>query len=81
MYASLGIKMKNFLERIKQLSAQVFHVPTADELALVELAEAQRQLLAMQTARDYSTRMVDYNKDRIRRLTAHIKKTDTEEQA
>ena len=68
--------MKNLLLHLTVAAKRVFHTPSADELALLELAEAQRELLAMQTARDYSTRMVDYNKDRIRRLTAHMKKTE-----
>lgn len=67
--------MKKLFEQLITSFRRVFRVPTADELAVLELGEAQRELLAMQTARDYSTRMVDYNKDRIRRLTAHIKKT------
>lgn len=79
MYALLGIKMKQMFERLKHLSSHVFHVPTAEELALVELAEAKRNLLAMQTAREYSTRMVDYHKDRIRRLNSYLKKVDTDE--
>ena len=72
--------MKKLVEQLVTSLRRVFRIPTADELAVIELGEAQRELLAMQTARDYSTRMVDYNKDRIRRLTAHIKKIDIEEQ-
>jgi hypothetical protein len=54
--------------------AQMFYVPSAEVLALRELEEAKRELLAMQTAKDYSGRMVEYNMDRIRRLTLYLNK-------
>jgi len=52
-----------------------FRVPSADEIAIRELEEARRQLLAMQSAKDYATRMVEYNMDRVRRLTAYVAKS------
>ena len=70
--------MKYFY-KIKDYMATVFRTPSADELAVVELEEAKRQLLQMQTALDYSKRMVDYHSDRIKRLTAYIAKATTEE--
>ena len=51
-----------------------FRKPSPKELAQRELEEAQRQLLQAQTNADYSRRMVEYHADRIKRLTAFLKK-------
>lgn len=69
----------NYLSKITHHMKTIFRTPTADELAVVELEEAKRQLLQMQTALDYSKRMVDYHADRIKRLTAYVAKANTEE--
>lgn len=45
-----------------------FLAPSADVLALIELEDARRQLLAAQTALEYAASMVDYNTKRVRRL-------------
>ena len=42
------------------------------DIAAQELDEAKRELLEMQTAFDYSKRMVDYHNDRVKRLTSYI---------
>jgi hypothetical protein len=68
-----------YIYKIKDHMAKVFRTPSADELAVIELEEAKRQLLATQTALDYSRRMVDYHQDRIKRLTAYVAKATTEE--
>jgi hypothetical protein len=57
---------------IKRLVEFIFRMPTADELAITELEQAKRDLLMMQTALDYSKRMVDYHADRIKRLSAYL---------
>jgi len=66
--------MRKLLIAVKRFYAQIFYVPTAEVLALRELEEAKRSLLEMQTAKDYSGRMVEYNLDRIRRLTNYLNK-------
>lgn len=71
-FYKIKAKIENFMQTI-------FHTPTATELAVTELAEAKRQLLAMQTAQEYSKRMVEYHSDRITRLTAYIAKTVIDE--
>lgn len=71
-FHKIKFKIVNFMQSI-------FRTPSADELAIVELEEAKRQLLQMQTALDYSKRMVDYHSDRIKRLTAYVAKATTEE--
>lgn len=58
-----------------------FRIPSAMQLAIAELDEAQRRLLAAQTAQDYARRMVDYHTDRIARLTRYIKTADRLEKA
>lgn len=63
------------IQQLIEAVKQVFRVPSADVIAMHELEEAKRQLLAMQTAKDYATRMVEYNNDRVRRLTAYIAKS------
>ena len=51
-----------------------FRKPSPKELAQRELEEAQRQLLAAQSSADYARRIAEYNGDRIKRLTAFLKK-------
>lgn len=50
-----------------------FHKPTALTLAVDELQEAQRQLLIAQTSQEYSKALVQYNQERIKRLSSAIK--------
>jgi hypothetical protein len=70
-----------FKAKIINLIQSIFHTPTANELAIIELAEAKRELLQMQTAQDYSKRMVEYHSDRIARLSAYIVNSVSEEAA
>lgn len=55
----------------KQL-LDLFRKPSADMLALTELEEARRQLLAAHTALEYAVSMVEYNTKRVKRLTARV---------
>lgn len=71
--------LHQFKDKIVNFMQSIFRTPSADELAVIELEEAKRQLLQMQTALDYSKRMVDYHSDRIKRLTAYVAKATTEE--
>ena len=48
----------------------ILKTPTYQALAEKELAEAKRERLQWQTAKDYSSRMVEYNTDRVKRLEA-----------
>ena len=65
----------NFIKNTINFVKDSFRMPSADVMAINELEQAKRELLAMQTAKDYSSRMVEYNQDRIRRLTVHISKS------
>lgn len=46
----------------------IFRVPSASEIAVRELAEAKRDLLKAEDARDYANAMCQYSLDRIARL-------------
>lgn len=70
----MSMTVRKLLIATKSFYAGLFRVPTAEILALRELEEAKRSLLEMQTAKDYSGRMVEYNMDRIRRLTLYLNK-------
>lgn len=65
----------NLIKQLIEAIKSTFRVPSSDEIAIRELEEAKRQLLAMQSAKDYATRMVEYNMDRVRRLTAYVAKS------
>lgn len=56
---------------------ETFRKPSAETLALRELEEAKRQLLAAQSHQEYYRRMVDYHQDRVMRLTAYLKRANT----
>lgn len=52
---------------------QIFAAPSATELAVRELADAQRALLLAQTSLDHSKASVQYNQDRISRLESYLR--------
>jgi len=57
------------IEQLKKLWA----TPSAEVLALRELEEAKRRLLAAQTSREYADSMCKFREQQIKRLTAYIK--------
>ena len=70
----MNMTVRKLLTATKGMYMSMIRVPSAEVLALRELEEAKRSLLEMQTAKDYSGRMVEYNMDRIRRLTMYLNK-------
>lgn len=50
----------------------IFTTPTAQKIAERELATAKRELLLAESTKEYATRIVEYQKDRVRRLSASI---------
>lgn len=52
-----------------------FKEPSADVLAVIELEDAKRQLLAAQSALEYAASMVDYNTSRVARLEQRVKES------
>lgn len=57
-----------------ELYKRLTQKPTAKQMAINELAEAQRQILLHQAASKYYSKMTEYYQDTITRLTAHIAK-------
>lgn len=49
-----------------------FVKPSAEELAFEELQEAKRQLLGAMSAQEWATSQVQYNQDRVARLTRTV---------
>jgi hypothetical protein len=52
---------------------QYFKPPSADSIALRELEESRRELLAAQSAREYADSMCRCYEARIKRLTTHLR--------
>lgn len=55
--------------------------PSPETLALRELEESRRELLAAHTQQEYAAKMVEFHKNKIKRLTAFLKQTMEEEQS
>jgi hypothetical protein len=66
---------------LERLIPKSFRSPSTPELAAAELDEAQRSLLAAQTAQDYAHHMVQYHNARIARLTRYVKNAGRTEKA
>jgi hypothetical protein len=50
-----------------------FTLPSADVIAMIELEDARRQLLAAHTSLEYAKAMVAYNTQRVARLEQRTK--------
>lgn len=67
------LKVRHPMKLIQEF-IQTFRTPSADELAVRELQEAQRELLKAESGREYADSLVTYHKARITRLTARVAK-------
>lgn len=67
----------NIINTVKTLYAP----PSPETLALRELEESRRELLAAHTQQEYAAKMVEFHKNKIKRLTAFLKQTMEEEQS
>jgi hypothetical protein len=54
------------------LELNPFRKPSPERLAYDELQEARRQLLAAMSAQEWATSQVQYNQDRVARLTRTV---------
>jgi hypothetical protein len=63
------------LKKVWWMLGALFSLPSAEELARLELEEAKRSQLSAMTAQDYARQMVEYHGSRIRRLTAYLAKS------
>ena len=61
--------MIDIINRLKAMYAP----PTAETMALRELEQSRRDLLSAQTQQEYSSKMVEFHKVKIKRLTAFVK--------
>lgn len=60
---------------------RIFATPSAAQLALAELEEAQRQLLLSQSGKEFAESMVKYHTQRIARLRAFLREANSEDAA
>jgi hypothetical protein len=63
------------MQDIKKLWA----APSAEVIALRELEESRRELLAAYNQQEYATKMVEFHKGKIKRLTLFLKETMEEQ--
>jgi hypothetical protein len=66
----------NIINTIKAMYA----APSPETLALRELEQSRRDLLVSHTQQEYSLKMVEFHKNKIKRLTAFLKQTMEDEQ-
>jgi hypothetical protein len=71
--------IKELFTRISTAMQRTFRIPSAEELAFVELEEAKRKLLEAQTGREYADSMCKFREAQIKRLTAYIQLKSTDE--
>lgn len=67
----------NIINTIKALYAP----PSPETLALRELEESRRELLAAYNQQEYATKMCEFHKGKIKRLTAFLKDTMEDQQS
>ena len=53
----------------------VYAPPSPESIALRELEESRRELLNAHTQQEYASKMVEFHKGKIKRLTAFLKET------
>ena len=53
--------------------------PSPEVIALRELEESRRELLSAHTQQEYSLKMVEFHKGKVKRLTAFLKETMEEQ--
>lgn len=57
----------------------VYAPPSPEAIALRELEESRRELLSAHTQQEYSAKMVEFHKNKIKRLTLFLKETMEEQ--
>jgi hypothetical protein len=61
--------------KLVQIVQSLYAPPSPESIALRELEESRRELLAAHTAHEYASRMVEFHKGKIKRLTSFLKET------
>lgn len=64
-----------------QFVRALYAPPSPESIALRELEESRRDLLAAHTAQEYASRTVEFHKGKIKRLTSFLKETMDEVQS
>jgi hypothetical protein len=59
---------------------KLWATPSPESIALRELEDSRRELLNAHTQQEYSAKMVEFHKGKIKRLTAFLKENMNEEQ-
>ena len=67
--------------KIIAIIKSLYAPPSPESIALRELEESRRELLNAYTQQEFSSRMVEFHKGKIKRLTAFLKDTMSEEQS
>jgi hypothetical protein len=65
----------NIIRAIKSLYA----APSPETIALRELEQSRRELLSVYTQQEYALKMVEFHKNKIKRLTQFLKDTMEEQ--
>ena len=58
---------------------KLWATPSPETIALRELEESRRELLAAHNQQEYATKMVEFHKGKIKRLTLFLKETMEEQ--
>jgi hypothetical protein len=67
--------------KLVQIVQSLYAPPSPESIALRELEESRRELLAAHTAQEYAAAMVEFHKGKIARLSWFLKKTMDEVQS
>lgn len=67
--------------KIARMIKSMYAPPSPEAIALRELEESRRELLSVYTQQEYALKMVEFHKNKIKRLTAFLKETMSEEQS
>jgi hypothetical protein len=59
---------------------KLWTTPSPESIALRELEDSRRELLNAHTQQEYSAKMVEFHKGKIKRLTLFLKENMNEEQ-
>ena len=65
------------LRALRLFSQKIFEKPALQAIARDELYQAERELLSLRTAREYTQGLIDYREKQIARLKTYIQTLDS----
>jgi hypothetical protein len=77
-YVGSNKRKVNGMKIIETIKA-LYSPPSPETMALRELEQSRRELLAAHNQQEYATKMVEFHKGKIKRLTAFLKETMEEQ--